>query len=291
MTSEDEGSDAAAVLPEHRVGRAMREARELGGISLRQLAKRLGYNSHTALSSYERGAVMPTEKVIEGYEQALGLQSGELASVLEAARVERHGDAWAKRRVHVPTEFVHGEAALPAPEQVRRFGWLRSTSVVGAGTVGLALLVALIIGLALRHPRPAPHPQAATIGVADGSDPVVTGCVTGAVTVDSVSVYDPFEHLVGTLQLRASARCGTSWGRFVPVQPLPTKPPLSLEINVYRPADGAVARYRVTYDGLKAYGNMLVSRYECVYATLTLSRTGQARPATVQTNCAKAPSG
>src|SRR5450755_1426237 len=83
MNGEDEVSDAAQVLPEQRVGAAMREARELSGTSLRQMAKRLGYQSHTALSSYERGAVMPTEKVIEGYEQVLGLQSGELTTVLE----------------------------------------------------------------------------------------------------------------------------------------------------------------------------------------------------------------
>jgi hypothetical protein len=58
----------------------------------------------------------------------------------------------------------------------------------------------------------------------------------------------------------------------VPTAALSTKPPLALEIDVHRPADGSVAKFRVTYDGLDAYGNMLVSRYECVYAPLTLTR-------------------
>jgi transcriptional regulator with XRE-family HTH domain len=297
MNGEDEASDVVQVLPEQRVGTAMREARELSSISLRQMAKRLGYNSHTALSSYERGAVMPTEKVIAGYEQVLGLRSGELTDVLEAARVERHGDAWAKRRVHLPTEFIRGEATEPATEHVQRFaatehvqrfGWLRSRSAMVAGAVVLVLLVALGVGLALRHPRPAHHPLA-TVSVADGSDPEVTCCAMGAVNVDSVGVYDPPEHLVGRFQLRSSARCGANWGRFVPTSPLLAKSPLTLQINVYRPADGAVSKYRVTYDNQKAYGNMLVSRYECVYATVTLIRRGQVSPATVQTNCARAP--
>jgi transcriptional regulator with XRE-family HTH domain len=291
MNGEDEVSDAAQVLPEQRVGAAMREARELSGTSLRQMAKRLGYQSHTALSSYERGAVMPTEKVIEGYEQVLGLQSGELTTVLEAARIERHGDAWAKRRVHVPTDFIQGEAATsPGTEQLGRFGWLRQRPVIVGGAIGLVVLVALVVGLALRHPQPTHHPLA-TISVADGNDPEVTGCATGAITADSVSVYDPPEHLVGTFQLRSSARCGANWGRFVPTSALLVKPLLTLEIDVNRPADGAVARFRVTYDGLKAYGNMLVSRYECVYATLTLIRKGQVNPATIQTRCARAANG
>lgn len=73
MTAENGASYPAKILPEQRVGAAMRQARELAGISLRQIAKDLGYHSHTTLSSYERGAVMPTDEAVRGYEQLLGL--------------------------------------------------------------------------------------------------------------------------------------------------------------------------------------------------------------------------
>lgn len=95
----------------------MREAREAAGISLRKLAGQLGYHSHTTLSSYERGAVMPTDEAVTGYERLLDLTPGTLADVLEQARIERHGDAWAKRRVHIPVEFVPLEAVEAEPSR------------------------------------------------------------------------------------------------------------------------------------------------------------------------------
>lgn len=148
--------------------------------------------------------------------------------------------------------------------------------------VGVAVVVAIIM-LTGQH-RPA-RAGATLIGVRDGADPVVTGCKLGAVTTSSVDVYDPPQHLVGRLQLRNSTRCGTSWGRFVPTVALATTPPLELEIDVYRPADGAVARFRVTFDNNYAYGNMLISKHECVYAQITLIRRGRPVIPSVQTAC------
>ena len=79
-------------------------------------------------------------------------------------------------------------------------------------------LVSLVVGLLVSQPGP-PHAAASSgAGVRDGSDPKVTGCATGAITSDSVDVYDPPEHLVGTLELRSSARCGTSWVALCPLQ-------------------------------------------------------------------------
>lgn len=98
MTADDAQSTSAKVQPEQRVGAAMRNARESAGISLRDMAKRLGYHSHTTLSSHERGSVLPTDESVTGYERELGLKPGTLLRVLEGARIERHGDAWAKRR-------------------------------------------------------------------------------------------------------------------------------------------------------------------------------------------------
>jgi hypothetical protein len=255
------------------------------------MAERLNYRSHTTLSSHERGAVMPTEEAVKGYEQVLGLEPGVLAEVLENARIERHGDAWAKRRVHLPAEFVLKEPDRPGPSQhTQEVRWFRRRWVIISGAVLILALVALVVDILVGQPGSSHSAAPPPTGVQDGSDPKVTGCATGAVTSDSVDVYDPPEHLVGVLQLRSSARCGTSWGRFVPTSALNTQPMLILEIDVDRPADGAAAKFHVTYDGQAAYGNMLISSHECVYAQLTLKRKGQPSLPSVQTACRQASS-
>jgi transcriptional regulator with XRE-family HTH domain len=289
MSADEPAPDEPSLLPEQRVGQAMREAREAAGISLRKLAHQLGYHSHTTLSSYERGAVMPTDEVVTGYERVLGLTPGSLTEILEAARIDRHGDAWAKRRVHIPTEFAPvapaepEEPPTPSPQARLRPGpWVVITG--GAVVIGV---VGLVVGLLVSQPRPTISTVA---GVQDRADPKATGCYLDGVTVDSAEVFDPPEHLVGTLQLRSSPHCGTSWGRFVPTSALATKPALTIEIDVYRPGDGMSAKYHVTYDGLDAYGNMLISAHECVYAQVTLIRQGQPSLPAVQTGCQKSPS-
>lgn len=113
-------SDQPRLLPEQRAGAALRAAREAGGIGLREMARRLNYSSHSGLSEYEKGVKMPPEAVVAGYEHILGLEPGVLTAVLEAANVERHGDAWSKRKVHIPVQFVPVKppsANVIAPEE------------------------------------------------------------------------------------------------------------------------------------------------------------------------------
>lgn len=287
MSTEDVALGAGGLLPEQRVGAAMREAREAHGVSLRAMAKQLGYQSHTTLSGYERGAVMPTDAVVAGYERELGVQPGSLMAVLEAARIERHGDAWAKRRTHVPAEFVRvegdaaeeGAAASATADEPMRVSRSRRRFWIW-GTIAVLVLVAgALIAVVLTN-QPAAHRA-----YPDGSDPKVTGCSADAQITSSVDVYYPANHLVGTLQLRTSGHCGMSWGRFTPTAALAASPTVQLEIDAHRPADGAVARFTVTYDGLAAYGNMLESDHECVYATLTLQTVGQPPSPSYQTEC------
>jgi hypothetical protein len=252
---------------------------------------------------------MSTDEAVTGYERVLGLPPGTLTGVLEQARIERHGDAWAKRRVHIPVEFAPPEpvgaepsgkaleAESPVAEQAapptppRRARWWTSRRVVIASSVAMLALVGLVVGLLASQPKTSARTAASISGVEDGKDPSVTGCAADGVTVDSVNVYDPPEHLVGVLQLRSSPRCGTSWPRFMPTSALATTPKITLELDVYRPADGGSAKFRVTYDGLAAYGNMLLSSHQCVYAQVTLIRQGQSSLPPVQTGCRKSPSG
>jgi transcriptional regulator with XRE-family HTH domain len=291
MSADGSEPDSPALPPEQWVGSAMREARETVDISLRSMAKQLGYHSHTTLSSYERGAVMPTDEAVTGYERILGLAPGTLVDVLEGARIERHGDAWTKRRVHIRHEFapVAPDEAKPSDELEQPPApspklWPPRWWMAVAGGVIVVGIVTLVVGLLVSQPGAA-RTAGAVSGIQDGSDPSVTGCAADGVTVDSVDVYDPPEHLVGVLQLRSSRRCGTSWPRFVPEATLPLTPKLTLELDVYRPADGRSAKYAVTYDGLDAYGNMLISSHQCVYAQVTLTRHGQQSLPPVATSC------
>src|SRR4051794_30933938 len=84
--------------PEVELGTAMRRVRETHKISLREMAKRLGYRSHTTLGDYELGRKMASEEAVDGYERVLHLAPGTLRAVLEQARTESHGDVFAKRR-------------------------------------------------------------------------------------------------------------------------------------------------------------------------------------------------
>jgi transcriptional regulator with XRE-family HTH domain len=169
MGADEPETDELPLLPEQRVGVAMRGAREAAGISLRKLAKRLGYHSHTTLSSYERGAVMPTDEVVAGYEQVLGLSSGTLAEALEAARIERHGDAGAKRRTRIPAEFVIDESAevrrdeVPvhqqppyAPPTLPPWRWRSRPWILVAGGAAVLGALGLVVGLLVSQPWSAP---------------------------------------------------------------------------------------------------------------------------------------
>jgi len=279
----DNAEEAHRLSPEQRVGAALRQAREDGGLSLRELAKRLGYNSHTTLSAYERGSVMPTDQVIEGYERVLGLPDGPLKATLEEANIARHGDAWAKRRTHVPAQLppVSGETPVIGPTVSS--GRRRTVIVTGAMAAVIALVAgAILLAVNLVSAKtPAqviasnasPRPIVVSANL-DQADPVVAGCAAGAVSADTVDVFDPPEYIAGVLDLRYSSACGTSWGRFVPSAILPATPQLVIEINLGRPADGAKALYRLAYSaGQTTYGNMLMSRNECVYAEVILHRS------------------
>jgi transcriptional regulator with XRE-family HTH domain len=273
------------------VGAAMRVAREAGGVGLREMAKRLGYSAHSNLSEYESGKRLPPEDIVAGYQRVLGLTDGSLVEALTTALDGRAATARKPASPIAPDPIAaepksqpegDSSAGTTAQQPRRRRAWLAVLAVVAA----LVVVAAVIVVVRWQQPgQPAAVPTAV---FADGSDPQVTGCRNDAVVVDSVDVYDPPEHLVGTLELRASPHCGMSWGRFSPTEALLVLPPVTLVIAVERPADGAQAPFSVTYDGQPAYGNMLISRQECVYATLVLQRQGQ-NSSTFKTACVRSP--
>lgn len=290
MTSDEGGSKHNSALPEKKVGAAMRQAREEHNLSLRGMSRRLNYNSHTTLLNYEQGGAMPTEDAVRGYEEVLGIEPGSLLQVLEQARIERHGDPFPKRRVHIPIKLVaereSGSENLDQPlgKSHWRSRWLRRPTLAIVAVV-TAVAIAAVVGTSLyqqgANQTVAGEPE---VLVADSTDPKVTGCADDASTADKVDIYHPAQYLAGVLELRTSKRCGTSWGKFTQTPGLPESPVLTIEINAYRPADSAISKFRIEYSGQNAYGNQLVSRHQCVYAEVVLFRSEQSSPAT-RTKC------
>ncbi|GAA0582902.1 helix-turn-helix domain-containing protein [Kribbella sandramycini] len=71
------------------LGAAMLRYRMARGLSLRQLAARLGMQGHGGLSDYEKGRRLAPADLIERYEHQLGITDGELRALRAAALAER----------------------------------------------------------------------------------------------------------------------------------------------------------------------------------------------------------
>ncbi|GAA3577525.1 tetratricopeptide repeat protein [Kribbella ginsengisoli] len=71
------------------LGAAMLRSRLSRGLSLRQLAARLGMQGHGGLSDYEKGRRLAPADLIERYEQQLQITDGQLTALRAAALAER----------------------------------------------------------------------------------------------------------------------------------------------------------------------------------------------------------
>jgi transcriptional regulator with XRE-family HTH domain len=230
-------------LPERRVGAALRAARKAAGLSLREMARRLNFESHSTLSEYENGARMPSEEVVQGYERLLHLGKGSLLALLEAANIERHGDAWAKRRIHVPLPFEPGGSSVteyPRPPLT--------------GPVPATLR-------AMSRTPASPFPDEA---VQDGSDPDAAGCSVDAVTIHARRVALKLNRVIlGHIELRYCQRAGAAWGRFEGYASLnhlaERTDDVKISIEIEREGDGTRLVTTEPYCFDLMWGNLLTS--------------------------------
>lgn len=102
----------------------------------------------------------------------------------------------------------------------------------------------------------------------DGSDPIATGCTSGATTPRAAGVADSRGHYLGTIQLRWSGRCGTNWATAVANGGTAYMDPV-----VVRQSDGkwcgatASGCYSNPYfNSSQVYTNQLYGAGVCVYA-------------------------
>ncbi|WNI18474.1 helix-turn-helix domain-containing protein [Actinacidiphila sp. ITFR-21] len=143
--------EGGAALPaQRRLGLTLYRLRLEHELSLRALARLLGYSAHSVFVDVERGQRLPSEALVGAYERAFGLPPGSLLNLRRQAlteRVERLTDA--RSRTLEPASAV----PLPVPPAAPASRWLsRSVRVASA----LVRLPAAVLSLArLPEGRPA----------------------------------------------------------------------------------------------------------------------------------------
>lgn len=137
------------------LGAQLRGHRVAGGMSLRQLARRIGLSGHGTLVDYEHGRRIPPEDIVVGYERALDVPGGQLRDLRRKALAELAATETAHLLAPAPEpsppadasgrtrSAAEEEPARPAPSGRRR--WLRRTLFIAVPV----LLLAVAGGLAL----------------------------------------------------------------------------------------------------------------------------------------------
>jgi hypothetical protein len=168
---------------------------------------------------------MPSETVVEGYEQVLALPRGTLRAILETANVERHGDAWPKRRPHLPA-IARSVEGIPSTADAAASPW-PSTPVT------------------------------------DGADPDQAGCSADAITIHSRRIALADERtIVGQIELRFSPSRYATWGRFTGYSVLDhlatQQDSVDILVEVLRASDGRSTSYRQRYAFDLHWGDLLL---------------------------------
>ncbi|GAB3988275.1 hypothetical protein GCM10029978_110240 [Actinoallomurus acanthiterrae] len=309
------------------VGMAIRRARLEQGLSLRRLAQELHIGAST-LSEYEQDRRLPSEDLLTACEKRLDLPDGELIALRRTALVARAADLipLASPADSVdglppgspsdsPTDVATApETAAPTPpgaqldrnqvpdpgtarsSRLRR--WSSSLATAAAGAI-IALAIQDIPPL-LHHSGASPHkstgrPSPSLVPHAlptDDGDPRNSGCDADAVTlsVADLNVYRPGRIVIGQTVAHYSPSCKTIWPRFEPTAALNRiAPHAHVTLIGLRPIDHRRVTYDAAYEGVFAWGNMLLTTTGCVTATVTLTGPGLPTPVTSSTPCMTGP--
>jgi len=115
----------------------------------------------------------------------------------------------------------------------------------------------------------------------DGDDPRARGCAADSTTVVETPLLLPGGGDFGTLRLRHSAKCGTSWGSAYYANP----DLYTVRIAAHRPADGAEVHSEWSNNTPPgSYGDMLSTATGCVWVEATVTTpAGTSSP--VRTPC------
>lgn len=266
--ADDPVTDFAARLRELRA--------QAGSPSFRQLAKVTHYSS-SALAEATRGKRLPSEAVLRAFVTGCGAQPDEWVSLLNRAAAQ-NAAAQAAARTAATGPPVR-RAAFP--------GNPRRLAVIAAGACAL-LAAGVLLGTAIPDPRPVPTGKtksatSAKTGArrpADGTDPVVAGCVKDARLVDKSPVMLHGQQ-IGALEMIYSARCAAAWAR---IYLYPGQPSMLGRVTI-QASDGRLASFaHPLVKQVAVYTDVLRnSSSECLAASATF-RSAQV-PARAAISC------
>jgi hypothetical protein len=243
-----------------------------GSPSYQELARKTKYST-SVLSRAAGGREFPSLPVTLAYARACGA---------DTAHWQIRWETLAQQlSMAAPTSI--GLATQP-PKRFGRHGG-RTLAVAGILTA-----VAAMAGLWAQFApaaKPSPAPSASAGRQApriwrppqDGADPKAAGCALGAVTIAAAAIRaaQPVTAagqtfaagtVLGTIELRYSARCQAAWARVIPT--VRFDHPLSGReiLGVIRPADGAAAPFQPG-EVEEAYSDLLRTGRGCISAYTT----------------------
>lgn len=280
---------------------------DAGSPSYRELARKTQYST-SVLSRAASGRELPSLAVALAYASACGGDTKHWQARWEAlARqsqlaTEVPGAAADRGPTQLPTKLP-GALAEQRPAQSAS---LRSRGAVMAAWA-LTMVAALVTGRMIagansKGPLPSGNSASAVAAasptVHDGADPQDVGCTTPAVTIAAApiraaeqvtasgQVFEPGT-VLGTVELRYSARCRAAWARVIPV-PAFDHPMSGREIvGDTRPTDHQGSTWSPG-DVQRAYSDMLFTSGGCViaYAVFMIADGHQA---SAQTPCRQGP--
>lgn len=277
----------------------LRELRDSAGRpTYRELAARTHY-SPTVLSRAAAGRELPSAEVTRAFATACGADPAEWERRLARARAADRAPTPPPGPAPLPATATAAAADAPAAASGRAPGSVRSRAVAAA-----VVLLAVLAGsgaesagsvLPAAPARPGLDPSwsaltqhvSAPVEVArqpepmDGDDPRARDCVADATVRQEVPLYLADGTRFGTLRLRHSNRCGTSWASAYYQNPLLYR----VWVAAHRTADGAEVQSdwsNNTPPG--SYGDMLSTAAGCVWVEATVTTPAGTGPA-ARTSC------
>jgi transcriptional regulator with XRE-family HTH domain len=270
-----------------RIGLELRRIRQSRGLSQRTMARMIGLSAHSAVADYEAGRRLPHGDILRAYETALELPPGSLCGMRDRvldhqATQAYHASVQATRTAPAPAR----ERKAPRPDLLAaRALVLAAVAILLSGSASTSLRgvdptwAALTQHVTDRADRPA-APANAPENM-DGDDPRARDCVADAMVRQEVPLLLPGGAVFGSLRLRHSARCGTSWGSAHYSNPNM----YTITIVAHRPRDAAAVRSEWSNNTPPgSYGDMLSTAPGCVWVEAWTS-TPQGTSGTARTGC------
>jgi hypothetical protein len=278
MARPERALDPATGPLEHFACELRQLRQEAGPLSYRDLARTTRYSA-SALSRAASGRELPSLAVTLAYVRACGGDEAAWEARWRSLATEPAAPLAAPEPTAVPGSTAPPAPAAPAPSLTPAPSARRRRLVIAGGL--LAAVVAALVTAAYVTADPGTGTGAHTGTGAwhppqDGMDPIAAGCTRDDVTIAVASIrvstdvtasghQFPEGTVIGTVELRYSARCEAAWARVVPTPAFDYPLSGKEELGVQRPADQTGSNWRPGRVE-EAYSDLLLTKPGCVQA-------------------------